>query len=45
MRLSLTPQGKRRLRNDRRAKVTLTLGFRDGSGHAATRRKSATLRR
>ena len=45
VRLRLTRLGRRLLRGDRRAKVTLTLFFRDASERTAVERKSVTLRR
>ena len=43
--MKLTRQGRRLLRGDRRAKVTLAISFRATSGPAITKRKSLGMRR
>ncbi len=43
--VKLTRRGKRLLRRDRRARVALTIKFRDSSGRAITKRKLVKLRR
>lgn len=45
LKVKLTRTGKRLLRRDRRAKVTLTIKFRDISGRTATKKRSVRLRR
>ena len=45
LKVKLTPQGRRLLRSDRRAKVTLAISFRETSGATVTKRKSLGMRR
>lgn len=45
LKVKLTPQGRRLLRSDRRAKVTLAISFRETSGATITKRKLLGMRR